>query len=95
MLPECLQLSPVEGVRLCDGPVQPAGGPVTDQLEQKHHAVTRVLGHRQVHALPRLGGNLDDWIAYSAMRKTQKKPLNVECSRIRTENPASSIATAT
>lgn len=58
---------------LCNGPVQATGCSVTDELEQKHHTVTRVLGNRQVHSFPRLGGNLDDWIAYSKMRQKKKK----------------------
>lgn len=53
-------------MRLCDGSVQSAGCPVADQLKQKHHAVACVLGNRQVHRFPRLGGDLDDWIAYSS-----------------------------
>lgn len=51
-------------MRLCDGSVQAAGCPVTDQLKQKHNAVIRVLGNCQVDTFPRLGGDLDDWIAY-------------------------------
>ena len=63
-----LKLSPVEGVGLCNSPVQAAGCPVTDELKEKHCAVTCVLGNRQVHCFPRLGGDLDDWVAYSEMR---------------------------
>lgn len=70
------QLSPVEGVGLRYGSVQTAGGPVTDQLEQKHDVVTHVLVNRQVHALPRLGGNLDDRVAYPGRRQIEKKLLN-------------------
>lgn len=40
-----LLLSPVECMGLCDGPVQATGCPVTDQLEQKHHAIICVLGN--------------------------------------------------
>ncbi len=61
----------------CNGPVQAAGCTVTDQLEQKHHAVIGVLGNCQVHTFPRLGGNLDDWIAHSEMR--QKGGETVTC----------------
>ena len=66
------QLSPVESVGLCDCSVQTTGCAVTDQLEQKHHAVIRVLGNRQVDTFPRLGGNLDDWIAYPELRRTEE-----------------------
>lgn len=59
------QLSPVEGVGLRDGAVQAAGCPVTDQLEQKHLAVTCVLGDGEIHSFSRLGGNLDDRIAHA------------------------------
>lgn len=38
-------LSPVEGMSLCDGPVKATGCPVTDQLEQEHHAVICILGN--------------------------------------------------
>lgn len=61
---------------LCNGPVQATGCSVTDELEQKHHTVTRVLGNRQVHSFSRLGGNLDDWIAYSKMRQKKKRKEN-------------------
>lgn len=64
----CFKISPVEGVGLCNGPVQAAGCPVTDELKEKHCAVICVLGNRQVHRFPRLGGDLDDWVAYSEMR---------------------------
>lgn len=50
---------PIEGVCLGDGPVQPTGRSVTDQLEEQDHAVAAFLGHSQIHALPRLGGDLD------------------------------------
>lgn len=58
-------ISPVEGVGLCDGSVQSAGCPVTDQLEQKHHTVTCILGDCQVHTFPWLCGDLDDRVTYS------------------------------
>lgn len=45
-------LLPVEGMGLCDGPVQTTGCTVTDQLEQKHHSVVCVLGNCQVHTFP-------------------------------------------
>ena len=58
---------------LGDGPVQTAGCPVTDELEQKHHAVVRVLGNRQVHTLPRLGGDLNDGIADSKKKDKERR----------------------
>lgn len=54
---------------LRNGPIQAAGCPVTDQLKQQHHAVARVLGDRQIHRFPGLGGDLDDWIADSSERE--------------------------
>lgn len=56
---------------LCDGPVQTAGCPVTDQLKQKHHTVICVLGNCQVDTFPRLGGDLDDWITYPKISKQE------------------------
>lgn len=65
--------SPVEGVCLRNGSVQSAGCPVTDQLKQQHHAVARLLGYRQIHRFPGLGGDLDDWIADSSEREARFK----------------------
>lgn len=50
-------------MRLCDGAVQAAGGAVADELEHEHHVVAAVVGDRQVDALPRLRGDLDDSVA--------------------------------
>lgn len=50
-------------MRLGDGAVQAAGRAVADELEHEHHVVTAVVGDRQIDALPRLGGDLDDGVA--------------------------------
>lgn len=72
-----LQCSPVEGVGLRDGPVQTAGCSVANELEQKHHAVIRVLGNGQVDAFPRLGGNLNDGITNSATRQEGRRNVSM------------------
>lgn len=56
-------------MRLCDGSVQSTGCSVAYQFEHEHHAVTGVLGNRQIHTFARLCGNLDEGIAYSGRRK--------------------------